>query len=731
MSNASPHADTALPTAPGGKDAAPATEGAISPPPLERPSRQPPPPPKRGLSRRLAALNPYAILFGPTFQMEVRSAGRRRGTYILRFLYALGLLAIAVLAFIGLRDELAGRSAVHRLQTLQEFAPIITGVIVWFQFIALALAAPIMTAPAVCDERRAGTLGALLTTPLTSAQIAFGKLTSRLVQLLILSLLATPLLLAVRVFGGLQAETIIAATAISASTAILAAALALAYSIRHRRATTAALFALFTLALAQFAPLTIAGIVYYYTSYAIDPYSGAGGKFPIGLVASCSPGSLSIVTAESFSGAIPVGISTRTVWLSNTAYNLLLASAVTLLASVALRRAMLHEAGADGAAERHAASRRAKPRAAAAATPEPAAESAPELRLRARERTVGDRPVLWREVRQSTFGSRAAMWVAAALAVAALGLLYAFAGIDEEGLHPTLAIIGTGAALITSVFLTTGGITTEREARTWDVLLTTPLTAREIILGKFLGALRRQWFIPAVVFAHFLISVAAGQVHPVFLLHFLLILSGPLLFLTATGSLYSLLFRRGTVAAVCNLATAFTLWIGLWFGVVFLLEIFRFDALLEMIGIDRLARVGASVNPIAMAFIAIDGGFIGGFRGARPTAYELPAKTYPLGTFTLIASGVWLGYTLAAALALWIAVSLFPRLGGRAWSGSQERARLIAQAGRVLLALPFVLLAAGFGYSLRGPLGALLGGLAALALLTAMAVKDERRARAA
>src|SRR5262249_1232728 len=159
---------------------------------------------------RLSRLNPASYLFGPIFQKEVRSTGRRRATYLFRMLYATALLVVVALAFQGLRQSAAHLSGVQRLQMLQQLAPQLALIIMWFQFAALALAAPIFAATAICDERRARTLGTLLTTPLTAPQIIWGKLSSRLVQLTILALLAAPLLLAIRVFGGLDARIVVA-----------------------------------------------------------------------------------------------------------------------------------------------------------------------------------------------------------------------------------------------------------------------------------------------------------------------------------------------------------------------------------------------------------------------------------------------------------------------------------------------------------------------------------------
>jgi hypothetical protein len=130
-----------------------------------------------------------------------------------------------------------------------------------------------------------------------------------------------------------------------------------------------------------------------------------------------------------------------------------------------------------------------------------AMEPAPEIIEESRRtREVSDRPVLWREVRQPLFGSRLRLIIVSVLAFVGLAFTYYWAGTSEgefsfrvafanEGLHGALSVIGAIAVMLQPVFMTAGAIANEREARTWEVLLTTPLPARSIMLGKLIGTL--------------------------------------------------------------------------------------------------------------------------------------------------------------------------------------------------------------------------------------------------
>lgn len=625
------------------------------------------------------------MLFGPVFQKEVRTSGRKRGTYVMRSLYGALLLAIAVIGFLSLRVDGSHAGGVQRLIQMQSIAPSMALTVAWFQFIALCLAAPIFTGPAICDEKRARTLPALMTTPLSAAQIVLGTLSSRVVHLLILSLMGAPLLLAVRIFGGLEAEFILGATCVSLSSALLAAALGLMYSAWHKRGTSAAVFGLLTLVLVMGAPTAVEGILYYFLND-LDDYAVAPGqhyKFHEDVLSTCAPAAMAYLSMATVMGMpvkqIAVGSWAVPIWAVNAAYNVAMAGVFTGLAMRALRRIMLREAATGGEA---AAPVKKKRKAATPPAPPgegPVVEAAPEIdtsRDARRTRDVSDRPVLWREVRQNTFGTRRRFAVVAALTLAGVGCVYWLAGSMEgsyaaavvlrsEGLHATMMVIGAVLVMIQPVFMTTGSIAGEREARTWEVLLTTPLSGANVMLGKYVGALRAQWFLIAVVLGHFLIATVGGYLNPVLLVYLAMIYLGPTLFFTATGQFFSLAVKRTVAAAALNLLTALGVWliswvvlfIGMWFS--------SYDP--GRIG-ELISQGLYSLNPVAMVVSAGEGA------GRYSTGFSMSGsyQVHGIDSVTLngwqflgVVGGAFGFYLVASAAVMWLTVAMFRRLSGR------------------------------------------------------------------
>lgn len=651
----------------------------------------------------LHGLRPGALFFGPIFQREVVASGRRRGTYVARCAYALGLLVIVGLFFNGMRDSAGSYSAVSRLQALQTAAPQLALVIAWFQFVAMLLGSPILSAGAICDEKRARTLAVLMTTPLTSAQIVVGKLASRLVHILILSLIATPFLLAIRVCGGLDAALVLGTTALALTTAVLGASLGLLFSVGHARATTAAVMGLLALLLVQGGPAAAEGVIYYAVNYS-DLGASPTYEYHKNILATCAPATMGLTTLGVAMGtgapdlviqadwpfdgvAGPVARSFGPTWAWCSAYNLVMAAGVTLLTIRVLRRRMLREASGGGAPTRARRRRRRAP--STTATPEPAihgaagsaaiteaALAAPEapsgtnggdahdepVRERERQREVSNHPVLWRELRQSSFGSRRAAWIVVLVTLGGLILLYANTRMSDEGLHATIAVLGALVAMIQPVFLTTGGVAGEREARTWEVLLTTPLSGRAVVLGKYLGLLRAQWFLPSVALGHLSVAALGGWISWWFAVHAALIFLGPALFLTATGQLFSLVFRKAVTAAVANLGVALALWLGVW---VALLMGGWFMDWTDSRWFARFGHAAYALNPVAMAVSSGQAAMHPGRVAAEFTIEGFSRVRLSLGEFTAVVVGVLAAYAALGGGVLALAALGFRRLSGR------------------------------------------------------------------
>src|SRR5207249_4823936 len=124
--------------------------------------------------------------------------------------------------------------------------------------IAMGRIGPVLPSTAINGERQARTLHVLLMTPLTAWQIVCVKLFSRLWTALTLIGLSLPVLALVRLLGGVELEQMFGVLALSAVTAMTAAALGLLLSILLQRAYAVILMAYLLMGVAYlFVPIMI------------------------------------------------------------------------------------------------------------------------------------------------------------------------------------------------------------------------------------------------------------------------------------------------------------------------------------------------------------------------------------------------------------------------------------------------------------------------------------------
>jgi ABC-type Na+ efflux pump permease subunit len=103
-------------------------------------------------------------------------------------------------------------------------------------------------------------------------------------------------------------------------------------------------------------------------------------------------------------------------------------------------------------------------------------------------------------------------------------------------------------------------ITAEKEARTWPILLLTPLSETQILLGKAVGVLRRSLPVWVLLLGHAAFFVAIDLLAPVVILHLAMLAGWITLFLTGSGLFFSSCFKRTTTAVVANLALCAVIW---------------------------------------------------------------------------------------------------------------------------------------------------------------------------
>ncbi len=571
--------------------------------------------PQRSRAARLFASLRPGSLPGPVFEKEIRVSGRRAGVYWVRGLSALGLFGLAGLVYLATFESWGGSAA--SLQNLQTVAPAVMIAIMWFQFIVLTLVAMASAAPLICDEKRSGTLAALLTTPLTSWQILMGKSGAMLANLGVLALVPMPLLLAARMFGGIPTRIVVASAVLTLSSAMLGAMLGLFHSAKSRRATGAAAKAIVTWALLQFGVPLAMLLANSWFSIRINEVWYARSSGPIALFS---------VQWLLMGGPGPFASLADELWITSSLWMLALAGLFFVGASLRLRGVMSGDSASS------------------------APETAPSKRRRGSvhaaivSREVSDHPVAWREIRQRAFRSRLGAGLVL-LGLPGLAVLIALYGlIDSDGYFYVSIVVLTFATALLSSIGAASGLAGEKESRTLDVLLATPLTARAIIFGKVLGTARRVMLLPVIASVTIgVVGVLSGECNPILTIHLLMIYTGVVLAASGTGVLFSVVCGRTVLAMALNLAT----WVSVWALIPILLMILL--SISGGPGTESILSVIALTNPLAVAMLAANSAV--DWPGAFTESYEI----FNLGRVGIV------GYTVSMLVfgAVYAAIGLF------------------------------------------------------------------------
>ncbi len=141
---------------------------------------------------------PLASLRLPVLVKDLTEQAAQRRTYLIRFVYGLVLfVSSGVLFYANLGIEASARQTLGRGSTY--FALLLT-----FQIVAMYIVIPLLTAGAIAAERQRETLVLLLLSPLTPRQIILQKYLSRMTPVLSFVFLSFPLLAITYTFGGVS-----------------------------------------------------------------------------------------------------------------------------------------------------------------------------------------------------------------------------------------------------------------------------------------------------------------------------------------------------------------------------------------------------------------------------------------------------------------------------------------------------------------------------------------------
>jgi ABC-type transport system involved in multi-copper enzyme maturation permease subunit len=386
--------------------------------------------------------------------------------------------------------------------------------------------------------------------------------------------------------------------------------------------------------------------------------SGVGGMTAV--MALSGPVTMGVSTAELLGEPVDLARSATTLCWYNTIYSLAITAVVFLALVVRLRRVMLKDAGSAVTVltrrqkRKMSRANKAGPPAGASAEESPVAVGVPAEEVEHTSREVGDRPVLWRELAQPAFRSR---WRLALTILVLAGLLI-YLNIEMESSQErhgaNMMIMGLGLAimLLLGSGAASSAIPQERESRTLDVLMTTPLSAREIILGKFWGAMRRQWFLPSVLLIHLLLSGVLGSTVPlVALVHVSVVIVASLAFLSAVGIWMSVKSKKSVGASVRTALIGLGVWL-LPFPAAALMQ-----SLASVLGWRRegewFLSLAAVINPV---FLGAGSLKIPSMWDSNGRAYFLPEPMFEgnvgFTEFTAVLAIVMGGYLVLAWLVL-------------------------------------------------------------------------------
>jgi len=180
-------------------------------------------------------------------------------------------------------------------------------------------------------------------------------------------------------------------------------------------------------------------------------------------------------------------------------------------------------------------------------------------------------PIIWKEMRKGFIGRSKGETVIFLLLIGAF-LIAAVLLLLSSGRNSFLPRYFMYAfylvALVRMAVFSVGGITTEKEARTWPVLLATPLEDRDIVRGKAVAAFRRNAPLLLLYFILFSIShikMAGMKNFPIVLLSIalnLLPIASSVLFVIGSGFYFGTRFRTTTSAVAAT--------IGLYLAITFL-----------------------------------------------------------------------------------------------------------------------------------------------------------------
>ena len=457
------------------------------------------------------------MLLGPVFRAELLRTARRRRYYAIRMIYGLLLLAIVGLSY----EETFRGTETATIDQVARFAESTFLVFAIVQLITILLLIPALFGGAIADEKQRKTLHYLMASRLSSFEIVVDKVLGRAPHVAVFLALGLPIVSLLSLFGGLPPESVAIAYVGTISTASFAVALTVLVSTLARKVRQAVLIAYVLMLGWQFVPMIVwaFGSRLYPVTYAwIDPiFSWISATCPLSVYVSA----MMFGRIGAFGGAGGTWLIEKVAWMVGLQFAW--AALMILLAVWRLRPTF----------RRHAEARPGRSWF--------GARDKDRRKSRVRRRwwdrpECGDDAMGWKErnfIRSDAFTRMVVLPATVMVSVVLIlgvgvdeTIPRAFADLWRQG----FVAGGGGEVLVDHLRVFTAwyvaiwllavagasasSVTVERDEDTWISLISTPLTGREILRGKVLGALWGQRGFAAVPVGLWTIGLITGTVHP-------------------------------------------------------------------------------------------------------------------------------------------------------------------------------------------------------------------------
>ena len=629
------------------------------------------------LGKIVLTLRRIPVLVGPLFSKELLVTSRRPRYYLLRFAYAAMLGLFIALVWLGFIESARGATAAYRIAHMSEMGKRIVSCIVCFQFAAAQLVAIVLLSTSISEEIYQRTLVPILTTPIAYWQIVIGKFLGKLLHVGLLLAISLPLMGMVRVLGGVPWGYLLSGLCITVTAAMLAGSIAMFFSILCRRAYLSILASLGT-ALALYG---IVGLIFLVVSMMALAFTGSR----LGLNVLLYPNPVAAMVYETWVLNDPSAKVPGFFWPAHCVAVLALTVGVLKLCEILVRRLALRKAIGIQAAPTAlpsppvmvplfrgppapvlspvGAAPAQRPWLAPAGVASPPIAPVPPAKRRKwkprgwnLQKVIGS-PIVWRELRKPLLRDKVVQIVATCAVLFYLLYTYAILGasgaMDEGQTHAVFLTIFLLAGMGCTALDAATCIAPEKSARTWPALLSTPVSDWHILLGKAGGTMFRCLPVWLFLGGHVVVFAALGLLHPLAILHVLLLAVWTSVFLTGSGVYFSTRYRQATTAVLMNLGLALLLWVLIPVGAGLIGEVF---------GDREISRGLLYLNPVVQACVAGQGA-CGDHAGARGDLhYSWPDsanRTWWQTTLVLLAMAI--GYGLAGLLFAWRAKRLFRR----------------------------------------------------------------------